>query len=70
MASIIYASQSTPKAKGAKLVARRSGNYAPSIWSFDFLQSLSSEYTVRLQIYFHLLTVALVYNRVNCQNRP
>ncbi|KAJ0755058.1 putative R-linalool synthase [Helianthus annuus] len=49
MASIIYASQSTPKApanaKGAKPVARRSGNYAPSIWSFDFLQSLSSEYT-------------------------
>ncbi|KAF5792776.1 putative R-linalool synthase [Helianthus annuus] len=49
MASIIHASQSTPKApanaKGAKPVARRSGNYAPSIWSFDFLQSLSSEYT-------------------------
>ncbi|KAM0051867.1 putative R-linalool synthase [Helianthus debilis subsp. tardiflorus] len=49
MASVIYASQSTPNApanpRAVEPLTRRSANYAPSIWSFDYIQSLSSEHT-------------------------
>lgn len=32
-----------------KTTLRRSANYAPTLWSNDFIQSLSSEYTVSVQ---------------------
>ncbi|KAI3687936.1 hypothetical protein L1987_81641 [Smallanthus sonchifolius] len=48
----LYSSQSTSKGSAtmkavttAESVVRRSANYAPSLWSFDEIQSLSSEYT-------------------------
>ncbi|KAI3687963.1 hypothetical protein L1987_81668 [Smallanthus sonchifolius] len=47
----IYSSESKSKvvtvkaATAAEPVVRRSANYAPSLWSFDHIQSLSSEYT-------------------------
>ncbi|XP_076938716.1 R-linalool synthase QH1, chloroplastic-like [Bidens hawaiensis] len=47
----IYSSHSTLNVATTKVVnaveplPRRSANYAPSIWSFDDIQSLSSEYT-------------------------
>ncbi|KAI3687971.1 hypothetical protein L1987_81676 [Smallanthus sonchifolius] len=48
----LYSSQSTSKGSTtmkavttAEPVVRRSANYAPSLWSFDEIQSLSSEYT-------------------------
>ncbi|KAI7734876.1 hypothetical protein M8C21_002730 [Ambrosia artemisiifolia] len=48
MASILLALQSTPIAllnqNAVEPLTRRSGNYAPTLWSFDFIQSLSSEY--------------------------
>ena len=40
---------------------RRSANYKPSIWKYDFLESLNSKYDVRIvqflfhQLHFHLL---------------
>ncbi|KAJ0773525.1 putative R-linalool synthase [Helianthus annuus] len=40
----IYATQSTSKVVTAETVPRRSANYASSLWSFDQIQSLSSEY--------------------------
>ncbi|MFS7919920.1 putative R-linalool synthase [Helianthus anomalus] len=40
----IYAAQSTSRAVTAETVPRRSANYASSLWSFDQIQSLSSEY--------------------------
>lgn len=33
---------------------RRSANYQPSLWSYDYVQSLGSKYTVRVQITFNL----------------
>ncbi|KAI3687945.1 hypothetical protein L1987_81650 [Smallanthus sonchifolius] len=48
----LYSSQSTSKGSAtmkavtvAEPVVRRSANYGPSLWSFDEIQSLSSEYT-------------------------
>ncbi|KAJ0848853.1 putative R-linalool synthase [Helianthus annuus] len=48
----LHSSQSTSKkritakvVKTVEPVPRRSANYAPSLWSFDDIQSLSSEYT-------------------------
>ncbi|KAI3822623.1 hypothetical protein L1987_10218 [Smallanthus sonchifolius] len=47
----IYSSESKSKAVSVKAatvaepIVRRSANYAPSLWSFDHIQSLSSEYT-------------------------
>ncbi|XP_076938731.1 R-linalool synthase QH5, chloroplastic-like [Bidens hawaiensis] len=48
----LYSSKSTSKSKvivkaitTVEPVSRRSANYAPSLWSFDYVQSLSSEYT-------------------------
>ncbi|XP_076947076.1 R-linalool synthase QH1, chloroplastic-like [Bidens hawaiensis] len=47
-----YSSKSTSKVNviakaitAVEPVTRRSANYAPSLWSFDYVQSLSSEYT-------------------------
>ncbi|KAI3687969.1 hypothetical protein L1987_81674 [Smallanthus sonchifolius] len=48
----LYSSQSTSKGSAtvkavttAEPIVRRSANYTPSLWSFDEIQSLSSEYT-------------------------
>lgn len=35
-------------------VARRSANYSPTVWDFDFIQSLTSAYKVIIPIHFSL----------------
>lgn len=44
----LYSSQSTsmPVTTVEQPVVRRSGNYDPTLWSYDHVQSLSSKYTV------------------------
>lgn len=33
------------------IITRRSANFQPSIWTYDYIQSLSSEYKVRINVY-------------------
>jgi hypothetical protein len=35
-------------------VERQSANYQPSFWSYDFLQSLNSDYAVTMHIFLQL----------------
>ena len=41
-------------------VFRRSSNYQPSIWHYDYIQSLRNEYVVHFVIVFHLLVLLVL----------
>jgi len=47
-----YANQSAQEVNIVTEDTRRSANYKPNIWKYDFLQSLDSKYDVRFLYYF------------------
>jgi hypothetical protein len=52
---------SASKISNSPNISRRSANYQPSIWNYDYIQSLKNEYVVHTFCYcFHLIALILL----------
>jgi hypothetical protein len=50
----------TSKISDSPNILRRSANYQPSIWHYDYIQSLKNEYVVNFVIVFHFSVLSVL----------